>query len=544
MRAGERPSALIRRIEIGLPRALEDVRRDERGDQWPYRCATHASVLTHALFEAHSDDPNERLFSVLASRAASALEEGQLRTGARDRLSYLDEVFEMATMIHLPAGAAAHGPLPPAAANPLSPHRMTPLFASQGAATVVATESVSSATMRVVLGAGDRALSVIPSGSGGDAVLASVRCHSMPNANAPSTVQVLSGDDDAPAVVRVAPASGDAFLRREDGTFINAGSLGDGGYVLSSGRVVAMLAATSSGSPWRLQTFADSVPEISPVAAPFAAQVARGLPLIIGNQVISIAGEPASDPALPQTSRADASAVDATTSDATAADAASPSLGATLWTGTIVGSTPPSTHWESRGSIGPLAPDVAISACRTEAMIAVAVRDHTDRVGLSFETHGQWSVPVMADVARGAFTCRGTEAAFTWIENRPHRWLHQLRCTPQGCAESHASFPTFPGDVQPVATDLDGNVLMLWSPGPGRGMQFLLAPLADLATAVRRVVFDDADHGGLATSPEIPVFVRRDAAVVLVSTTAEPFTTYAVRIDAHGSFTPVRHPGS
>jgi hypothetical protein len=517
LRPGERPSALVRRTELGLPRAVYTLPPAERVRQWPFRCASPASVMTHALFESGSDDPQHRMLAMLASRAASALERGQLHTGTQDRLGYIDELFEVARRAHLPPGEPAAGPLPPPPVQPLSPRAMTALFADAGRATVVASDPVAGRALRVVVGATTRRLCQFPFASEPARQLASVRCTEVRFADAPARVEILGADDAAPAVLRVRRGDGpegDLYLAAAPTTPLHQGNLG--GYVDASGAVATLQRAPSPGASWSLVRLAPpAAPAVTPLALPFE-PAATVTPLVLEREVLVVSAarvEGAGDAAV--------------------------STGGTQRLATVPFPGAPGAAARELGVVPAPAGTMPVVACRAGTMLSVAVFGGDDHAAVVFRTDAGWSPPRSVSARAGAFTCREREATLTWTETTPARLVRQVRCTPEGCRSEQGPLPDF--GAEPAATDLAGRVLLAVSPGPGRGLRLRLAPVAQLEEADDLVVFDDADHGGLQLEPVGRPLVRGDAAVVLVTAASETHPTYAVRVDASGAFAPVRH---
>jgi hypothetical protein len=540
LHAGQRASRVVRAIEVGLPRAIEDIAPDEREGQWPFRCATHASVMTHALFEAHTDDANLQMMAALASRAATFLEHGRLQTGTHDPNTYLDELFEVVRRAHLPAGSPPHGPLPPAPVEVLAPTRMTPILADRGAATFVSTDPIVSRTLRVVMGQTDRSVCVFAAGADDASLLSRARCQNVRAAGSPNVVHLLAADDAAPAFLRIGDDGiVNAATRSAVSLPAGLGAIATGYLDADSSLRLATAVApppSPTASAWTLTTLhGDDAPVTSTLRAPFADAERTGAPVLVGSQWLVAQSIHA---AAPTTAGPDAGAHDASTATSDAGDASTtthdsvrlyasalPTRANEVATATPIGDAPIA------------AIDAHISACRTESTLAVVVRGANDASSaITFFEDGHWSAPVVAETARASLSCRAHEVSFTWLETSPHRWIRQVRCTTAGCNESHGSFPTFPGDVLPAVADVDGKVLLLASPGPGHGLVAVYAPVTDLARTDRRVVLDDGDHGGLDIDPRIQIFVRGAAAIALVSATAEPFPTYAIRFDAQGNF--------
>ncbi len=572
----ERPTTLIRRIEITLPRGQRDLPEAERLARYPYRCATYASVMTHALFDADSDEPSHRLLATVVSRAASALEQGALRTGANDPSAYLDELFTTAELANLPPGAPATAPLPPTAGRPLTVPRMDALTAGVGSGTFVASDGPTSNTLRVVLGQTQRTLCVFAGTTDRATTLTHAHCAQLPaSASAPMRLEPVPGDDDAVSFVRLAngPAPGDVYLA-EAGiapyAHASVGPWSGTGGVFSTFVVLAAPTAPTPPAAPAPPHAAIATPVPTPTwsfervrggASPSRVDVTfpvdeahRTAPLLLGDlALVAVRTEPpaaaASTGASPDASTPDAALPDASDVAVAATDAAPPSAdsGASqanasgrLMAASIAAAEPPVVAFAPVADV--VAPDreQPLLACRAGHQLAVAVRGAWHRTSVLFYRDGRWSTPVDGIAHPGSFTCRADEATFTWLETVGRRRVHQLRCTPTRCTPSEAIPPIFDGDALPVVTDLDGQVVLLATPGPGHGLQLVRAPIDRLAGTDPVVLLDDGEHGGLEVAPAISVLSRGGAAVVIVNAAAEPYTSYAIRIDPSGEFRAVR----
>jgi hypothetical protein len=531
---GERASTVVRRTEIGQPASVRALPPAERIRQWPYRCATHASVMTHALFEADSDDPQHRMLAMLASRAASALEEARLRTGAHERLSYIDELFETARRAQLPPGDPASGPPPPPPppARPLTARALTPLFSGSGTGTVLGSDPVASRTLRVLFGESQRQLCVLRPSTNPRASLSTAQCRELPFADAPARVELPAATDDAPPMVRVRRADAaegtgaDLYALSSSTEPLHRGGLGT--FVDGEGRARVLLRDPSSASSWRLASIAANAPaSTQPLRLPFDTTAPAPVALVLEREVFAI-GRTGS---VATRARPDAGAL---APDA-GPDGGSLASEAIERAATVLTTSNPRTH-----DIGPVpAPGGAagVRACRAGETLAVAVFGEGDRAAVMFQRDGRWSPPVSTTARAGAFTCRDGEATVTWTETAPRRLVHQVRCTARGCQGAEGPLPDF--GAEPAVTDLDGRVLLLVSPGPGRGLWMRLAPLERLADAPDVVLVDDAEHGGLHLNADVRPFVRGNTAVVFVTAAGEQHATYALRIAADGVFSAV-----
>ena len=540
LRGRDRPSALLRRIEITLPRGQRDLPEDERLARWPYRCATYASVMTHALFEANSDDANHRLLATVVSRAASALDQGQLRTGHDDPSGYLDELFGAAELANLPAASAGSVPPPPTAGHPLTTPQMDALTAGAGSGTFVATDPVVSRSLQLVLGQGQRSLCVFAGNDDRATTLTHVHCASVQAAANAAHIEPVPSDDGATPMVRLAAGStaGDVYLGEAGLTpFVrNAGSA----YSARGGVFSAFIAPVAPVIAWSFTRVRGASPATTvPVTFPMPDDQRAGAPLVVGDLAL-VASRGIAAPSVVATGDA---AVDAASTDATApADGSAPHdvpNNGHLFVAPIAATDPPALAFSSVADVVSPERDATLSVCRHGAQIAVGVHGAWHRTSVVFLRDGHWTHAVDGLAEPGAFTCRDGEATFTWMETQPRRRVHQLRCTPDRCVASEAVPPTFDGDVLPVVTDVDGKVLLAASPGPSHGLQMVLAPIDRLAATEPVVLIDDGEHGGLEIAPTVRVFSRGPAGVVLVNALAEPYTSYAIRVDPTGAYASV-----
>jgi len=584
---GESIAARVRRIEIGIPISQRHPDLVQHGTAWPFRCAGYATRITHAIFESHSEESNHRLLMALASRAATALDEGELRTGRNQRLSYIDELFEVARRAALPPGEPARNSVPPEPGNPLTPRAMTPLFQGVDAAQFLAQDPQPGRALHVAVGGAHRRLCESFPGTDAARALTTMRCTELDAIPAGVPVAVPPVADDIAGWVFGTPnAQGQFALYRLGVTQpLRTGDVAewiDG--PRDAPRVVSLVSGPAPVAPgarprggedevrWRIvRTLVTQRPpprtdggtnapvEID-LALPEPASLDVLHPTIVGGFVFVAHAAPASagaggggggdgggidvadgatDAAIDTAAdgvRGDASAADADGSFGDGASAPAAPLGgpATLYARTLEGDA--SARFERVGTLQDVARGASAESCRTQETTAIAIRSR-DSVHVVFSTNGAWSAPVHADIPPATLTCHGREIAFTWTETTPRRLIHQTRCTVTGCQTSQGPFPEF--ESPPMVTDLAGRVLILHTAG-GSGVRMRLAPLARIASSDDVFIVDDDRHGGLATQPLSPIFVRDGVAIVFATSRADPNDVYALRIAADGTFSAVR----
>lgn len=512
---GERVSTFVRRIEVGLPPVDPAASAAERQALWPYRCAQHASRMTHALFEMGSAGERYRMLAAFASRAATALETGELHTGRDDPRAYLDEIFELARRAQLPPGERATGPLPPPAAHPLAARALSALFAGEDAASVVGSDPVPSRALRILVGGAARRVCTLGARPEPERSLTFARCETLPFARAPASAELVAAEDDAPTLVRVRAAgteSWDLHPAARGASRLFAGAFG--AFAEASGRLTVLSRAAASvhsnAAGYELVRL-DGEAASRPRALALPAPATLITPTLVWNHVV----------------------VSASVGDLSSS--ANSVVSARLFAAALDESAP---RFAEIGAL-PAGAAPPLLACRTEQSLVLGARGQDDRVALSFLRASGWSRPVETTAPVGAsFTCRGTEATFTWTEISPHRFIHQVRCTPAGCSASRGTLPEFDGEM--LVSDLDGRVLFLGVPRGGLGLRMRLAPVADVYSTNDVVVIDDAAHGGLAIEAPRQIFVRASSAVVLVTSTGTAHETYGVQFDAAGGFRGVR----
>jgi hypothetical protein len=136
-----------------------------------------------------------------------------------------------------------------------------------------------------------------------------------------------------------------------------------------------------------------------------------------------------------------------------------------------------------------------------------------------------------------SFSCRGKEGVLTWVMDDK---VHQLRCTPEGCAEKHsAPLPASDRSQKLRVADLAGNALVvrvLRAKVPLGGVSdavvMRLGPVEKLATAPEQVILGDASHLGVPHLDKSLGLVDHDGVAVLLIH-GDP-KVYGVRIDAEG----------
>jgi hypothetical protein len=563
---GERIAAYARRIELGLPQSERDADPGARGSAWPFRCARPANLLTHALFESGSAEERHRLLAMMASRASMALESGELHSAREDRQGYLDELFAAAEQAELPAGDPATNLPPPTPAHPLTATSMNAIFAGAESAGIAGVEPVARAgAARVVAGTSRfRACTL----AAGERPLSSVRCDDLPFAGATSAPELVSVEGDGPAWVRAQAPSGESDLYRV-GSAQPMLRGGRDGYVNAAGLAASLRevpgprpAGAPEGARWEVVWAGEGAAarvNVPVVVPPGSGEAVWG-PALVGDRVLLVvpradtaaAHAPgdagASADAGPSDAAVDGSvdaaadaAVDASRDAGDAGDAARPSApprAGTLFAGQIPASGDGPITLASVGPLPPLASDARTHACATTDGTAIWFPAVGDRAALVFATATGANAPVEGDApARATLTCRDATATLTWTEIGAVRRLHQLRCTAHGCTAVQGPMPDFDGDA--LVADLDGRVLLVGTPRGG-GLRMRVGEVGQIHQAPEITVIDDAAHGGLALAPLRALVPSGSAAVVLVTNTTLAEESYAIRLDASGSFAPVR----
>lgn len=205
-----------------------------------------------------------------------------------------------------------------------------------------------------------------------------------------------------------------------------------------------------------------------------------------------------------------------------------------------------------------------LAACRSESALIVRVRSYDDTASarrafatVAIRTLGElaegggggWErVPKEVAIQADAdFTCRGSEATFTWLDRDV---IRQARCTKAGCREEASGTLALLWDSGRAnrVSDLDGKAILVglgMTAGPVvagsvRTVRMRVAPVREMAHAPDIVVLGDAAHEGVGET-DVHVYVRRGAALVLV-TSDEPEPFRAVTVASTGAFEPLRVP--
>jgi hypothetical protein len=324
-----------------------------------------------------------------------------------------------------------------------------------------------------------------------------------------------------------------------------------GPWSATRGVLSAFVAPTAPATVWSFTRIRGAAAPVTvPVTFPIPDAERAGAPIVVGDLAFVTARAPAAA-AEPATGNADAGVNDAaavsTDASIAAADSGSndgaapgvPRAPGHLYAATIADTDPPALAFASIAEVVSPERDIPLSVCRFGDQLAVGVHGAWHRTTVLFRRDGRWSQPVDGLAQPGAFTCRRDEATFTWMETQGRRRVHQLRCTPERCTASEAIPPTFDGDVLPAVTDVDGKVLLVASPGPSHGLQMVLAPIDRIANTDPVVLIDDGEHGGVELAPAVNVFSRASTGVILVNTSAEPYTSYAIRVAPNGEFSAI-----
>jgi hypothetical protein len=149
---------------------------------------------------------------------------------------------------------------------------------------------------------------------------------------------------------------------------------------------------------------------------------------------------------------------------------------------------------------------------------------------------GNWSKPVETTLpadraAESELHCTKEGVSVAWA-NRADNSVEvtRLDCTPEACKSSAARLPGIESKWWWLLSPLGDNVVMVWRSGLG-DTRMRVAPLASLATAADKIMFDTSDYGG-PTNTDAASLVSSEAALLLF----RDELPVAVRIGKDGSF--------
>jgi hypothetical protein len=499
--AGEHPrvgtiARTARRAELRVPAGTRMLPEGERMRAWPWRCASYANVLTHALFASHSDDPRHRLLNQFASRAATALAVGALHTRRDDAGSYLDELFAAADRAGLPQGRVSAVALPPEPMHTLDAARTAALFRGAHAGVLAAEEPLDSGALRVLLGTPtrrfcdfDRDLDapvcqrVAALDASASVRLAAAQYPRMPGylhaaAAGPSALLHPARSEGAPMMTAVL----DAWRDTHD-TWLSLRAI-NGGYVLT--RASSMLV----------------LPAHLYEAAP---------PRQVGPMVVGFARATVAPPTTPDAGMA-------------------PRRLRVLTVMTSANGGALTVH--DAGDEVTTSSEPRVRACAFGERYALVVWGDDTRALVHWWDRDHWLQTQAVEAGHGMLSCDEGRVRVAWWSATPVPMVHVTTCAPEGCR--HASAPAPFTDTPPRIAALGDRVLMVYTGEEGAGLRYRYGALATLAEGRETVVFDDAAHEGVDFEMPPTLLTRGATAVVLATRAQGAHETWAVRIDAQG----------
>jgi len=187
--------------------------------------------------------------------------------------------------------------------------------------------------------------------------------------------------------------------------------------------------------------------------------------------------------------------------------------------------------------------------CEGDGNVALAVWDRkagakakaTEATGKSTLTvtqlhDGSWSKPVESALpsdraAESELHCTKGGVSVAWA-NRVDNALEitRLDCTPDACKSSTAKLPGIESRWWWLLSPLGDNIIMIWRSSLG-DTRMRIAPIASLANAPDKIMFDTSDYGGPSNTDAASI-VSTEAALLLF----RDELPVAVRIGQDGSF--------
>jgi len=149
---------------------------------------------------------------------------------------------------------------------------------------------------------------------------------------------------------------------------------------------------------------------------------------------------------------------------------------------------------------------------------------------------GNWSKPVETTLpadraAESELHCTKDGVSIAWATRVENSFeITRLDCTPDACKTSSAKLPGLESKWWWLLSPIGENIIMVWRSGLG-DTRMRVAPIASLATASEKIMFDTSDYGG-PTNTEASTIVSNDAALLLF----RDELPVAVRIGKDGSF--------
>ena len=167
------------------------------------------------------------------------------------------------------------------------------------------------------------------------------------------------------------------------------------------------------------------------------------------------------------------------------------------------------------------APGIAIQACRSPKHNALLLLSdppgHEPRAAVVFDGRSGWFPAPAERIQPGwfGFSCHDDGASLTWIEGDR---ITVARCVRGGCPETRAKIrlERYSVSSRYLVAALTNNVTVIWRSALG-DVRFVVWPLATIADAPARSLFDDVDHGGFDwESPSVELLSRDGRALLLV----------------------------
>ena len=149
---------------------------------------------------------------------------------------------------------------------------------------------------------------------------------------------------------------------------------------------------------------------------------------------------------------------------------------------------------------------------------------------------GNWSKPVETTLpsdraAESELHCTQAGVSLAWASRTENAVeITRLDCTPDSCKSSTAKLPGLESKWWWLLSPLGENVIMVWRSSLG-DTRMRIAPIASLATAPEKIMFDTSDYGG-PTNTDAGSIVSNEAALLLF----RDELPVAVRLGKDGSF--------
>jgi len=519
---GERASVRFRATQL-TAMAVPIAQRAKPGElPWPQTCAPHAHRLTEALRDAGRATKDEKALTAASERLAKLLQED--KSISADLTEAIELVWADAQSEQVQARSAFDVPLPPAPARPFNADRLkafAPLSPKSFSLSTVHEEPAFGPTLRFVIDQKEipNGPALCTSAHGTQAV----KCQKLPPpiaALSPGLRLWGTGEDPSPPYVFAGDRGSAGILRSDSGERIDAAMTygaslrKDGGFSFLSWdekeKKVRLTQRTAGRQSASLLWSTDDV----------------GNPYynvgLLWDQLVWKAV--ANDGGLKLFTRG----LGGGDKDTEIGELAEPSR------------------------ITPEDEEPHIAGCRTPEATIVRVRgSHNEQ--MAFRSGDRWLAPVLVNGLGGQLTCRAAEGTITRIDYgqedaRYAPTLVQNRCSAAGCRTTHVTMKVLTGGIremlpqgpaQVVATDIEGKLLVVWSPGGAGGVRMRIGPIEEIAKAPDVVVYDDFLQDSaikpLTTLFEMRLLSRGDAALLLLSTFSG---VHVLHIDGAGKITP------